>query len=111
MPTYCYENKHGKTVDKIFPIGEAPASIQVGTLTYKRSYQAERASVPATAGWPLECPSSGVNVEQAGELREHFSKAGIPTDVSERGNPIYRDAKHRKKALASRGLFDKDAFV
>lgn len=61
-------------------------------------------------GWPMECVASGVHASQAGELREHFKRHGVPTDVTHDGNPIYRDANHRKRALKCRGFVDKAAY-
>lgn len=111
MPVYCYENKNGNVVERVYPIGQAPKGLVVDGVSYKRSIQAEGVSIPSARGWPIECLGSGVNADQAGELRECFKKAGVPTEVSKDGNPIYRDAKHRKKALKCRGLFDKSSYL
>ena len=72
--------------------------------------EAEAVGVPASKGWPLECYASGVAPDQAGELRDYLAKKGVPTEVSADGNPIYRDAAHRRKALKARGLHDKASF-
>lgn len=111
MPEYCYETKDGRVYSEVFPIGKAPRCITVNGRPAYRSYAAETKGFPPTKGWPLECVASGVNASQAGELRELLARRGVPTEVSSDGNPIYRDAKHRKKALKARGLFDKSAFV
>ncbi len=60
--------------------------------------------------WPLECIGSGVNAEQAPELRKHLKDKGIPTEVTPDGNPVYTSAAHRRKALRARGLVDKNSF-
>lgn len=109
MPTYCY--RHGDDlVEKVFPIGKAPKFIEVGKRRYQRSFGDERVGVPPTKGWPIECVASGVHPDQAQELRDHFTKHGLPTEVSSDGNPIYRDANHRKKALKLRGFHDKASY-
>lgn len=112
MPTYCYSTPAGQVVERIFPMGKAPPSIHLGSdLVAKRDYQAERVAVPATAGWPMEpCYASGVHAEQAGELRDHLRDRGVPTEVTSGGDPIYRSAAHRTKALAVRGLHDNNSF-
>jgi hypothetical protein len=83
----------------------------VGDKEYTRSFADERPGVPSTKGWPLECVASGVHASQAGELREFYRKHGCPTEVSEDGNPIYRNAAHRRKALKLRGFKDKASYI
>jgi hypothetical protein len=110
MPVYCYESDDGDVVERFYKVGQAPHKVEVRGVKYRRSFAAEGVGVPVQKGWPIECVASGVNASQAGELREHFRKAGVPTEVSADGNPIYRDARHRRKALKCRGLFDKSSF-
>jgi hypothetical protein len=111
MPVYCYEDKDGTAHEEVFPWGKAPKTLTVDGVKFFRCYAAERKGVPATAGWPMECVASGVNAAQAGELRDHLASKGVPTEISRDGNPIYRDAKHRKKALKARGMFDRQSFL
>ena len=107
---YCYESR-GEVLSLSFPLGKAPKFVVRGKRRYRRSFQAEHVGIPSSAGWPLECEASGVHPSQAGELRDFLAKSGVPTEVSADGNPIYRDALHRKKALKARGLHDKDSFL
>jgi hypothetical protein len=58
----------------------------------------------------MACVASGVQASQAGELREFFQKHGEPTEVTGDGDPVYRDANHRRRALKLRGFTDKSAF-
>ena len=81
MPTYCYEDQFGQSIEEIYPIGKAPKEIKSGASIFRRSFQAEGASVAASAGWPLECATSGVNASQRKELHDHFEKSGVPTEV------------------------------
>ena len=111
MPTYCYKTEDGIVVERVFRMGEAPRTVQTEEgKTATRDYASEHKSAPTSAGWPLECVASGVHPDQAGELRQYFKRHGVPTEVSKDGNPIYRDANHRKRALKARGLFDRTAF-
>lgn len=110
MPTYCYRRGE-KVVARVFSVAERPQSIMIGGKEYVRSFADERPGVPSTKGWPLECVASGVHPSQAGELREFYRKNGCPTEVSEDGNPIYRDATHRRKALKLRGFKDKASYI
>jgi hypothetical protein len=111
MGIYCYRNGNS-VIERYFPThGVKPQRIRHNGRTYRRSFSDEGASIPATLGWPIECVASGVHPSQAGELREYLKKAGVPTDVTADGNPIYRDATHRKKALKARGMCDKSAYL
>jgi len=59
----------------------------------------------------MECIASGVNANQAGELRDFFAKSGVPTEVTSDGNPIYRNASHRRRALKARGFVDRSSYI
>ncbi len=108
--TYCYRNGE-EVVTEVFPLGKAPAFIERDGVRFARSWRDERVGVPATAGWPIECVASGVHASQAQELRDFLAKKGVPTEVTPEGNPIYRDAAHRKRALKARGLHDNASFL
>jgi len=110
MPVFCYRTRLGKKIDRVFRIGQAPKSIRVGGTKATRSIMDENKFVPPTQGWPITCVASGVNAAQAGELRAHLADAGVPTDVTPDGDPVYRNAAHRKKALKARGLHDRNSF-
>jgi hypothetical protein len=95
-------------------MGKAPEEIITDDgKVARRDFSAE---IPARGpsgdrpGWPIECFGSGVNANQAQELRDHFKKHNFDCEVSENGNPIYRDSLHRKKALKLRGFCDKASF-
>jgi hypothetical protein len=112
MPVYCYETeKTKKIVERVFPIGKAPKIVYHQGEKACRCLQAEAVSVPSSSGWPIACYASGVHASQAGELREFLKKSGVPTEVTADGDPVYRNARHRRKALKARGLFDKSAFI
>ena len=111
MPTYCYGDKQGNVVERVFPMGKAPRSITIDRCRFNRALYAEFKSVPASSSsWPMTCHASGVNPEQAGELRSLLRENGVPTDVTNDGDPVYRDKNHRKKALKVRGLVDRSSF-
>lgn len=111
MPVYCYVTKKGEVHDLVFPIGQAPVTVMVGkNMPARRSFAHENKSVPASSGWPMECYASGVHPSQAGELRKLFVDKGVPTEVTKNGDPIYLNAKHRKKALRARGFVDKASY-
>lgn len=110
MGMYCYTNG-GDTIEVYFPSYKAkPKRIRRDGRTYERDFSAEGVGVPMAKGWPMECVASGVAPSQASELREYYRKAGVPTEVTADGNPIYRNAAHRRKALKARGFRDKAGY-
>jgi len=112
MPMYCYQSEAtGQIIERFYPMGQAPRVLRLKTGVARRSFAAESKSFPPTAGWPLECVASGVHADQAGELRDHLAKAGVPTHVTADGNPVYRSKEHRRKALKARGFVDRASYV
>lgn len=109
---YAYANADGVVIWEEKPLGAEPPPREVVREgeTFTRSYRAERAGTPATKGWPIECVASGVNAADAQKLRDEFQRLGVPTEVTNDGDPIYTDAVHRKKALRARGLIDRRSF-
>ena len=105
---YCYSDKDGEVIEKSYPMGEAPATIYQGD--FRRDFAAEQVGRPARAGWPLTCFASGVNANQAQELRDELKRCGVPTEVTVNGDPIYTSHEHRKKALRARGIHDNNSF-
>ena len=89
-------------------MGKAPATICGGK--FQRDFQAEHVGVPSKAGWPITCFASGVNADQAGELRDCLKDAGVDTEVTSQGDPVYTSHLHRKRALKARGLHDNASF-
>lgn len=110
MPMYAFRRGRN-VVTRSFRISERPSYIMVGGKRFDRSLADERPGVPSSSGWPIECVASGVCPDQAGELREFYRKHGCPTEVSSDGNPIYRNAAHRKKALKIRGFHDRASYL
>jgi len=107
MPTYCYVTDDGQVDEIVAPIGEAPKTIKINGVEAHRDFRAENVGVPAPGGWPMTCVASGVHPADAGKLRQHLADKGVPTDVTRDGDPVYRDAAHRRRALKARGMFDK----
>lgn len=109
---YAYMNAAGVVIWRDLPLSKRRPPVEVlhEGDTFRRSFQAERAGVPATKGWPIECYASGVNANQAQDLRDEFKRMGVSVEVTNDGDPIYTDPAHRRKALAARGFHDRKAF-
>ncbi len=109
--TYCYTNALGITEDYLFPIGKALPflSFKDGSIA-KRDYAAEHWPRRAGSGWPMTCYASGVNPNQAQELRDFYKKHSFRCEVNNSGDPVYESSSHRKTALKLRNLHDKHSF-
>ena len=117
MPIYCFRTNHGEVIERYFRMDEVPDLIDLddGSMAI-RDYKSERVSgnvkrrSERSRGWPLTCVGSGVNANQADELRKHLADRGCPTEISPDGDPIYTSAAHRRKALKIRGFIDKASY-
>ena len=112
MPEYCFSDKDGNVIMQYFHMKDVPKSVNKGGIIYKRDFTAEHTRRPQSGipGWPIECVASGVNAEQAGELRSFFKKNGMNVEVSKDGNPIYENSQQRRKALKLRNFIDKSSY-
>jgi len=110
MPVFCYETEDGAIHERIARVGKAPRRITVAGKSARRALYAEIKCSPPVKGWPLTCVGSGVHPDQAGELRDHLASHGVPTEVTPAGDPVYRNAMHRRKALKVRGMHDNASF-
>lgn len=111
MPTYCYSTPDGEIIERFFRMGDAPKAIRLPDgRRATRDMEAEHSPRRAGGGWPMVCFASGVHASQAGELREYFRQHGCPTEVTPAGDPVYRDAQHRKRALKCRNMFDRTSY-
>lgn len=109
MPTYCYVNKSGKVVERIYPIGKAPSTIKLDGSRYARCIAVEHAGFRNTPGnWPQKTTMSGVLPSQANELRDFLQRKGVPTEVCKDGEMILRDRAHRKQVHQALGYYDRD---
>jgi hypothetical protein len=110
---YCFKTDDGEIVEQFFSMSDVPT--QVFTTDGRkavRDFQAENSPRGARGNcWPMEpCFASGVNAAQAPELRKFLADRGCATEVTSEGDPIYRSAGHRKKALKLRGMYDKASY-
>lgn len=110
MAVYCY-SRGDDVIEEVFQTGHAPKFVMHHGKKYERDFGAEGVNVPSSSGWPIECVASGVAPSQAGELRKFFKDRGCPTEVTSDGNPVYRNASHRRKALKLRGFRDRSAYL
>jgi hypothetical protein len=112
MPIYCYITEGGETAERQHPMGKAPKTVRINGKRANRDFMAEQGGRRAVdGGWPIECVASGVHADQAQELRDFFKSHNCPTEVTNGGDPIYRNASHQRRALKVRNLHLNNSFM
>ena len=111
---YDYQTEDGRVVTHVQALRDMTPLPETITLPdgaiAKRVWS--QVAAPSPRGWPMKpCVASGVQPEQAQELRDLFKKAGVPTEVTKGGAPIYTSPEHRRKALKVRGLYDRSSYL
>ena len=113
MATYVYVHpKTTETIERAFPMGEAPPSIELDDGTEcKRSIPAEmagsRGHTPSC--WPMESNALAVHKSQCKEYAEFAAKHGVPTEFNPaNGKPKFVSKKHRKAYAELVGATDLD---
>ena len=121
MAIYIFSTDDGEVVERAFPMGTCPASVTVGgrlahrnrSLEYPHTF-VKGTKTPVKRGngiWPMNgCVASGVQPDQAQELRDFYKKHGMNVEVNKDRDPIYTSAKQRHKALKIRGIHDKNSY-
>lgn len=86
---------------------------------YHAELAAACAAIPAVKGgtpgaslgcWtrPLESDALAVHPDQIAEAREDAARAGIPTDFTPDGRPMFTSRGHRARYCKHYGFFDRD---
>ena len=113
MPIYCFCNEEtGETKEVFASMDDIPSTVALpdGSVATRDRF-AENVGIPSKSGWPITCLASGVNASQAQELRDEFKRVGVPTSVTDDGDPVYNSPGHRRRALKARGLHDRNSFM
>ena len=59
--------------------------------------------------YPYASDAAGVDPSQIPEQMAHDTEHGVPTEYTRTGEPIMRDAAHRRDYMRANGLFDRNA--
>ncbi len=116
MPTYCYSTKAGQTVERVYPMGKAPARVRAGAQWADRDLGAEHGCPtrhsPKIDGKVILSSSMGVHPRQVAELKAFYKKRlGYAVGVAPDGRVELpaRSSKRRKEICLARGFHDFDA--
>jgi hypothetical protein len=115
MPMYCYTTKDGQTVERSFPMGEAPEKVRVKGKVARRDYTAESKGGMKSSCWPMVADlSCAIDADQVAEARAYDKFAECPTEyVPVEGSPGEFAPKldnphHRKRYMEAHALFDRN---
>lgn len=112
MPFYSYTSAEGETVERLFPMGEAPPEVhEQGTTFFKDMMADMRKSgrrKRAKGGWPLVSDSLGVHPDQIPEVQGYLEQHGVHCDFTPGGRAVLESRKHRKQVARIRGYHDND---
>jgi hypothetical protein len=61
-------------------------------------------------GWPMVSTAAGVHPDEVPKMQEIDRKAGIKTQYTADGDPIFRSPGHRKKYLKTHKLIDRSGY-
>ena len=90
MPCYTYVTDDGEHIERVCSVREYQAEIVLedGRVA-KRNYKVDFSTLnrPSPAAWPMKpCISTGVNANQAQELRDFYKKNNLPIEVTKSGD-------------------------
>jgi hypothetical protein len=113
---YCYTTEGGMTLDLPFPMGKAPASIELETGEIaRRDIAAEHGSVKtprrlSVNPWPMWSDALGVHTGQVKAAEKYYAGKGIPTDFcSKTGRARITSRQHRNAVMREGHYHDRDA--
>lgn len=111
MPMYSYTTSSGTTVERHFPMGEAPKRVRVKGEYARKDLVADHVGrVVGRSGWPMWSMAMGVQPNQAAEAEAEAARLGVPTTFSrETGDCRFDNRAHRKKYLKATGYYDRNA--
>lgn len=112
MPSFCYTNRQGDTIERVFRMGRARKSVVVDGVRYQRNIPAEWGTRRGSGTpWPMKSDALGVLHNQVDEASEHLLSVGVPTSFTDDGTGrcIVESRQHRNQIMAALGMHDRDA--
>ena len=109
MPTYCFTNGDGETIERSFPMDRIPRRIHIGKVVYQRDLRKEHSHMRSGKAWPQTSCALGVDRSQVKDAEKTLFEAGVPTQFDARGDAILTSRTHRNKVMNAMGMGDRDA--
>jgi hypothetical protein len=114
MPTYCYTNRRGRTIERYFALGSQPESVRERGTTFSRDMVAEQRGVvatPSTTG-EFECFALAVHPDQFKEANADLVAKGLAGKARYRRDGTLMTSNHRgayRDVLLAYGFHHKNA--
>lgn len=112
MATYCYTNDEHLTVEKHFPVGTAPKTVEIGGVVFHRDIAAEHCGYQNVLpkNYPYYSASMGILPKQWNEFKALADKKGVPLERDARGRVKVESPRHRKQLMRFRQVRDFDGY-
>lgn len=108
MPTYCFTNEDGHTIDRFFSTEDVPKRVKNDGKWYRRDIASEHREKSAGNGWPLLSSAVGVLPSQIQKAAMKDKELGVPTDYAPDGRVKFESRGHRAKWLKAHKMVDHD---
>lgn len=111
MATYTYRcERCGEQTEREYRLGRQPARVRCASCGGRavRDIVADlrQRHRRAVGIWPHASWAMAVHPSQVKEYAEFDRKNGVPTEYNERGEPVLRSMKHRRKYMRLHGYVD-----
>lgn len=113
MAVYCYVTDDGERAELSFPLGKAPATVDVNGKIATRDYRAEMTGIGSHGdfrGWPIASESAGVHPSQREKAMEIDRNLGVKTDYTKDGRPVFNSRSHQRRWLKAHNGVNKDDY-
>jgi len=112
MPNYTFRCPAcGKKQTVTRPMNKAtlPVLCEDDGFVMNRDFQSDFGTQKIADIWPMASYAAGVHPDDIPEMQKIDREAGVPTEYTEDGDPIFRSKRHRKKYCQVHKLFDRNA--
>ena len=110
---YCYVTDDGHRGEFSFPLGQAPATVEIDGKTARRDYRAEQSGIGSHGdfrGWPIASEAMGVLPSQRKEAMDLDRKMGVKTNYTMDGRPVFTDRAHQRRWLRAHRASNRDDY-
>lgn len=113
MPTYCYVTDDGEHGEFVFPMGKAPATVEINGKSARRDWRAEMSGMGSHGdyrGWPIASEAAGVHPTQRKLAMKIDRDLGVPTEYTKDARPVFRSRSHQRRWLKVHNGFNRDDY-
>lgn len=90
---FCYETDTGEIIEKPFPIGKAPRTVNIDGVVARKLIVSPGGSTPNAGNWPMVNVMGGVNPEQAAVANERLRALGAPGHYDHKTGDLHLETR------------------